>query len=155
MTFRGILWTVAALAAVAALGAAAWVRLAPMDPGVWHVRPDPDLRSPRPNDAFAGPGGDVAAPVLPMAPADALARLDAVALAEPRTVRLAGGPEAGFVTYVQRSGLMGYPDAISVLATPEGEGTRLTMWSRSRYGHSDLGVNAARLARWTEALTAP
>ena len=47
---------------------------------------------------------------------------------------------------------MGFPDAISIRLMPEGAGTKLEIFSRSRYGYSDLGVNAARVAAWIAAL---
>jgi len=47
---------------------------------------------------------------------------------------------------------MGYPDAISVKAVQTGDRTGLMLWSRSRYGQSDLGVNQARIERWLTAL---
>ncbi len=75
---------------------------------------------------------------------------DAVALSEPRTTRLAGAPAEGWTTYVQRSGLFGFPDYISVrvIEAEGGDGAMLAIYSRSRYGHSDLGVNAKRIRRW-------
>jgi uncharacterized protein (DUF1499 family) len=44
--------------------------------------------------------------------------------------------------------MVGFPDMISAKASPEGEGTRLSVWSRSRYGYSDMGVNRARVEAW-------
>jgi len=80
------------------------------------------------------------------------ARLDAVAVAEGAQA-IAGSAAEGFVTYVVRSTLMGYPDAISVRLTAEGDATRLEIFSRSRFGYSDMGVNAARADRWIAAAT--
>ncbi|MEM9796533.1 MAG: DUF1499 domain-containing protein [Pseudomonadota bacterium] len=139
----------AGLLTLAGLG---YIRTAPMDPEVWHADPEAGARTGKPNDYLVGPGGDREAIVVEEAPAELLARLDAVALAEPGTTRLAGDPAEGWVTYVQRSRLMGYPDAISVRVVPEGAGGKLMIWSRSRYGHSDLGVNRARVMRWLDAL---
>jgi len=52
------------------------------------------------------------------------------------------------IHWVERSRLMNYPDIIvgQILTLPGGTGYWL--YSRSLVGHSDLGVNAARLARW-------
>ncbi|SFI47338.1 DUF1499 domain-containing protein [Jannaschia pohangensis] len=138
-------------AAIAGMG---YVRLAPMDAAEWHVDPEGAERTGKPNDYMIGPGGDRDAVVLDGTTEDVMARLDAVAMAEPGTTRLAGSPDEGWVTYVQRSRLMGYPDAITVKAVPTGERTGLILWSRSRYGQSDLGVNRARLERWLTALGA-
>lgn len=142
----------AAALLLAVLAAGAWVRLAPDDPARWHVDPAAAEGTGRPNEALLR-GSD--APRLAMAPAEALARLDAVAMAEPRVSRLAGDPADGFVTYVQRSALWGFPDYVSVRAVAEEGGARLSIWSRSRHGYSDLGVNAARVDRWLAALGAP
>jgi hypothetical protein len=40
----------------------------------------------------------------------ALARLDEIALATPRTTRLAGSPDEGRITWITRSALWGFPD---------------------------------------------
>lgn len=131
------------LVLVAVVAFAAYVRLAPSDPARWNT------------DPAAGAAGDnshVARVFVPRAPAEALAAFDAVAMAEPRTRRLAGSVEEGRITYVSRSRLWGFPDYTTVTAVPEGEGTVLVIWGRSRFGQSDLGVNAARIGRWTAAL---
>lgn len=51
--------------------------------------------------------------------------------------------------YIQRSAPMQFPDTIVVryIEQPEGRST-LAIYSRSQLGHSDLGVNLARLERW-------
>ena len=55
--------------------------------------------------------------------------------------------------YIQRSALLKFPDTIVVryIEQPEG-GTTLAIYSRSQLGHSDLGVNLARLERWLRKL---
>ncbi len=138
-----------AVAGVIASGAL-WVRLAPLRPEHWHIVPAAEASTARPNEAQLLPGDG--APVYALRPAELAARLDALALAEPRTERLAGHPDDGFTTYVQRTPVWRFPDVISVHVLPHGEGATLAIWSRARYGYSDWGVNAARLARWLEAL---
>lgn len=121
-----------------------------MPAAVWHVDPATATAPDKPNyDLRQG----AAAPVINSALPDVAARLDAAAMADGAEV-ISGSARDGFVTYVVRSALMGYPDAISVRLTAEGEGsTRLEIFSRSRFGYSDMGVNAARVARWIEAVT--
>jgi uncharacterized protein (DUF1499 family) len=138
-------WTSLVLGALAlaAIGGSTWVRLAPSDPALWHTDP---------RDGAAGGNAHVARSVVPLAPAEALAALDAVALAEPRTVRLAGTPAEGRITYVTRSALWGFPDYTTVAAEPGDGGTLLVIHARARFGRSDLGVNAARVGRWLAAL---
>jgi len=133
------------------------VRSAGHDPDLWHIDPADAVRSGKPNEALAAPLGatrvepDLVLPLTPRPTGELLATLDAVARAEPRVEMVAGGIATGHVTYVQRSAIIGFPDYISVssIETPTGNG--LVLWSRSRYGYSDLGVNRARLERWLEA----
>lgn len=85
-------------------------------------------------------------------PVDELASgFDEIALADSRVEVLAGSADEGFVTYIQRSALMGYPDYISVrfIEAEEG-GSTLAVFSRARYGTSDLGVNETRVDRWVQ-----
>jgi len=134
------------------------IRTADHDPARWHVDPLTAARTGKPNDFLAAPEGMAAAKVdrtlgpLGADPASLMARLHAVALAETRVEVVAGAPDDLFVTYVQRSAVFGFPDYVSVRAVVLGEGASLAIWSRARYGHSDLGVNRARVERWLAAL---
>lgn len=141
---RAILFGTAALAALA-LALAAWVRLAPSDPARWHTDP---------SAGAAGPNSEVAEAVLPLAPDAALAALDAVALAWPRTRRLAGSPEEGRITWVSRSRLMGFPDYTTAAAAAVPGGARVVLFARARFGRRDFGVNAARVEAWLGGLSA-
>jgi hypothetical protein len=136
----------AVLVLVALAGFAAYVRLAPAEPARWHVAPQAD-----------GPWGTVVAGTgfasLRLAqtrgdPRDLLARLDAVAMATPRTMRLAGSGGEGRITWVTRSALWGVPAYTTAEARPDG----LYLRARLRFGRSDMGVNAARLADWLARL---
>jgi uncharacterized protein (DUF1499 family) len=132
---------------VALVGFAVYVRLAPSDPARWHVAP-----------VAEGAVGEVVVAGLNRAtlhlgpeagaPADLLARLDAVALATPRTIRLAGSVEEGRITWVTRSALWGFPDYASAEVRADG----LHIDARSRFGQGDMGVNAARLRDWRDRL---
>jgi Protein of unknown function (DUF1499) len=119
-----------------------YVRLAPSDVGRWHVSPQAE-----------GPWGEVVADERSATlrlgpdrgtPSDLLARLDAVALATARTVRLAGSVGEGRITWVTRSLLWGFPDYTTAEARADG----LHVYARNRFGHGDLGVNASRLRDW-------
>jgi hypothetical protein len=132
---------------VALVAFALYVRLAPSDPGRWHVAPMAE-----------GPAGEVVVAGLNSAtlhlglesgaPPDLLARLDAAALATPRTTRLAGSAEEGRITWVTRSALWGFPDYTTAEVRPDG----LYIAARSRFGQGDMGVNAARLRDWQSRL---
>lgn len=122
---------------------AGYVRLAPSDPARWHAMP--------PVDGPAGvvvPGTGSATLRLAGDGAALLARLDAVAMATPRTRRLAGSVGEGRITWVTRSALWGFPDYTTAEVLPDG----LQVLARLRFGKSDLGVNAARLRAWAAAL---
>lgn len=149
---RTTLIFLAVLLIVAALAFAAYVRLSPMDPTAWHVDPATTPRTDKPNDYLVADGGDRDAIVVAETPEAVLTRLDAAAMAEPGVSRLAGSVADGRVTYVQRTPMMRYPDAISVSAVPDGDGAKLSLYSRSRYGQSDFGVNRARVERWLATL---
>lgn len=152
-----IVWGLVALAALLA-GFAAYVRLAGDDPARWHVDPITAAPTGNPNSWRVGPEGegqpvDAPAPVFALEAGDLAAALDRVALGDVRTKRLAGAPEDLWVTYVQRSRLMGYPDYVSVRVVPLGPGrATLAIYSRARYGQSDLGVNRARVEKWLAGL---
>ncbi|MGF1502370.1 MAG: DUF1499 domain-containing protein [Paracoccaceae bacterium] len=128
------------------------------NPARWHVDPLVAKRTGKPNDYLVAPEGAAAArPDRSFAavaePPEALfARFHEIALAAPRTEIVAGAPAELFVTYVQRSAVFGFPDYVSVKAVAAPDGASLAIWSRSRFGYSDLGVNRARVERWLAAL---
>ncbi len=133
------------LAAFAVFGLLAYIRLASSDPADWHVDP---IAAPDPGagGVLMKPGPD--ARTWPAEPRALLAAFDRIALAAPRTMRLAGSPGTGHVTYIARSKWLGFPDYVSVRAVPAEGGAQLAVYSRLRFGQGDMGVNAARLDRW-------
>lgn len=137
------------------LAAMAYVRLAPSDPARWHVALAADGGAAADCTAALRQGrGDARAACLVPGPAAAvLARLDAIALATPRTTRLAGSAEAGRITWITRSALWGFPDYTTAQAVDLDGTTRLDIHARLRFGGSDLGVNAARLGDWLARLS--
>ncbi len=129
----------------------AYIRLAPSNREAWHT--DAMQATPQVGHFVVRPeGGDLASPVYSDSPVDLLTRFDAVATADPRTSRFAGSPEEGRITYISRSRIIGFPDYTTVQATPVEGGTALVIHARLRFGQSDLGVNAARVTRWLDAL---
>lgn len=155
---RLLLWALGlvALGLAATAGFAVYARAVADDPAVWHVDPMGVARPGTPNHALIAPeGGDAPAPVWRATPAELMAAFDAVAMEAPRTARIGGGVDGLHATYVQRSRLMGYPDYVSVRALEASEGATLAVWSRARFGQSDLGVNRARLDRWLAAIPLP
>lgn len=122
------------------LGGLAWIRLAPSDPGVWHVDPLVTANQDLVDGVRRRLQGDAAT----------LAELHRIVLETPRTEVLAGSVEEGRITYVTRSQWFGFPDYTTVQLGPEGLG----LWARLRFGKSDLGVNKARVEGWLSRLPA-
>ena len=136
-----ILFWVFLAALLAFLAMVIYFRSAAVDPDAWHVQPPVaeagDYTSP---NTFAA--------VREGVPEDSLVRLEAVALASARTVRLAGGAEQGLVTFISRSAVFGFPD----FTTATIEDGKLTVWGRAKFGDGDLGVNQTRILEWLEAI---
>ncbi|SIO23759.1 Uncharacterized conserved protein, DUF1499 family [Rhodovulum sp. ES.010] len=123
------------------------------DPETWHVDPITAAKPDTPNAVLVRPeGGDRTMPGYDVPPEALAEAIEAVALDEPRTERIGGSPDALWMTYVQRSRIFGFPDYISVKVLPKDDGATWAAFSRSRFGQSDLGVNAARLERWQNAV---
>lgn len=136
---------------VAALAAAAYIRMAPADPARWHT--DPGSLPVTDCTALTTTRSTARVTCLhPDPPAVLLARLDEIALASPRTRRLAGSAETGRITWESRSTLWGFPDYTTAQATAVPDGTRLDIQARSRFGDYDWGVNAGRLKNWLTRL---
>ena len=85
-------------------------------------------------------------------PATLVARVEAVASRQPRTVRVDDGSDPLHRRYVQRSPLMRFPDTVSVDAVPVAGGTALRVSSRAQLGVDDFGANEDRVRRWLAAL---
>ena len=151
-------------------GVMAYIRLAPVDVARWHV-PPADAAPPKagwrgwvlyPPASTDGPqfmpGGAYAAAYFPGGSlTGVLGKLDAIAMATPRTRRLAGSAETGMITWETRSAIWGFPDYTTAFAEARktdarvpstGAGVLVYMVGRQRFGSNDLGVNAARLTDW-------
>ncbi len=118
----------------------AHIRLAPSAVERWHVAPemreDRDFNNGVFRCVITGGSG--------------LRRFDRIVDSDPRTKRLAGTVEQGMITYITRSRMIGFPDYTTVLQA----GEELLIHARSRFGRRDFGVNAVRVERWIDALTA-
>ncbi|MEM9196894.1 MAG: DUF1499 domain-containing protein [Pseudomonadota bacterium] len=126
----------------------------------WHVDPMAVANPPSPNFYRIGPRGVQTAPVDDESPAygvspEDLARaLDEFALRQRDTRRIAGQPSDLWMTYVQRTPRLKFPDYISVrvIGLDDGRST-VSIFARARFGYGDMGVNRARVLRWLEALS--
>lgn len=145
----------ALVALLGVVGLLAYIRLAPSDPARWHEDPRLVARPSTPNFHLVRMvGGDAMPRVYQMSPEELAERVAEVARADGATL-LAGSVRARHMTFLSRTPLMGYPDYTSVLIEPAGEGAMLLAFARARFGHSDMGVNRARLERWLDALERP
>lgn len=92
------------------------------------------------------------APVTGLAKAQLLAAVRKVFSAQPRTQLIS--EEGDTLTFVQRTYTVRFPDTIWVTVADKDSGSALIMYSASKYGHGDLGVNRARVDSWISQLEA-
>jgi uncharacterized protein (DUF1499 family) len=94
------------------------------------------------------------APVFPVAPGQLWDRLLAAVGREPRISFHNQDKAALYLDFTQVSLLFRFPDRVSVQILAATGGATLAIYSRSKYGRSDLGVNAKRVKRLLAALQA-
>lgn len=126
-----------------------YIRTAPHDTAVLHVAPPMGAT---PDAPVIKDASGLFVQVFAAPPKDVLEAFDEIAMASKRTRILAGSVEAGMITYITRSRIFGFPDYTTVQAVSEGQGSRVILYGRLRFGRSDFGVNSARLRGWLKAL---
>ena len=158
--------TIAIFAAVAAISGGVIFLVGPER--IWRCFGPPDLgpiefetleRRTTPNDALICPPdlceakSDLVPPLFTVDAGKLRAAMAQVISSEPRVTLIESNDAARTDRYIQRSALLKFPDTIVVryIERPEG-GSTLAIYSRSQLGHSDLGVNLARLKRWLRKL---
>jgi uncharacterized protein (DUF1499 family) len=120
----------------------------------------PTLRLPSsPNAHLAAPPGATnerheTVPLLPGEPDAAWAVLRSLGDGMERVWKMAEWPELRQAQWVARTRWMNFPDLVNAQIVELPAGTGLVLYSRSLIGHSDLGVNAARVAAWRQAFDA-
>jgi Protein of unknown function (DUF1499) len=145
------------------IGLLLMIRTADHDPAVWHVDPLTFTDPPTPNFYRVGPSDkmpmkpQMESPVYVGSPQLLMEAFDTFVMGQPRVERINPVPESaiadGWVTYVQTTPQIGFPDYISVRFIDNGDGTSsMALISRSRFGHGDLGVNEARVQSWLPGL---
>lgn len=149
---------------IGVLGLAAYlvytVRTASHDPAVWHVDPLEVPQSPTPNAFRVALPDFTQQPIALIAPiyasdaATLAIAFDSFVIGQPRVERVAGTAQEGWLTYVQRTPQLQFPDYISVRFYDLGDTEKSTVaiYSRSRYGYGDQGVNEARVRAWLTSL---
>lgn len=115
-------------------------------------------RTGRPNDYLVCPPGvcrsvpDEVSPIL-HAPVSRLREEWNTLIAEQPRTSLLSESSTGQLDVVQRSGFVGFPDIITVRFYSLGnDRSTLALYSRSQYGHWDLGVNRRRVQTWLREL---
>ncbi|MBM3609420.1 MAG: DUF1499 domain-containing protein [Alphaproteobacteria bacterium] len=136
-----------AIVLITLAGLMAAIRLAPVDVAQWHQPLSALAQSPEApaGEVIALEGGArlrILAGTLP--PQELLAKLDTIAMASPRTRRVAGSAADGRITWETRSLFWGFPD----YTTAEAQADGVILYARLRFGRRDFGVNAARLKEW-------
>ncbi|SEL31912.1 DUF1499 domain-containing protein [Pacificibacter marinus] len=125
------------------IAAQVYVRLSPMRSETWHVDPF-EVQPP----AQGGALDRFTAPLQAQVALDAFA---SVAQSTPRTTLLAGSLQEGRLSYVTRSLLWGFPDVTTIGVRETPDGADVAVFARLRFGKSDMGVNAKRIAAWRAA----
>jgi uncharacterized protein (DUF1499 family) len=111
-----------------------------------------------PKTALLAPAGtraapNMVAPLYPVAAQHLYEAVLAVAAGQPRTFVAATFPARRQAHFVARSAWFNFPDLITAQIDERGStASTLTLYSRSVYGYSDLGVNRRRLDAWLSAL---
>lgn len=141
------------------LGAAlVYPRTLSHDADVWHVDPLTAPKPSTPNSYRVGPAGTEAAdaegPTFRQDAGVVGGAFSRIAADEGAEV-IGGSVEEGWVTYVQQSTLFAFPDYISVrFSDLDDGGSTIAVFSRSRLGQSDLGVNEKRVNDWLAKINA-
>ena len=146
-------WLVGLVLPACGYAAAGGLPAPPMD--VTHI-----VRPSSPNTALAAPKGfnppaDLVTKSYRLTPDRLFAMVREVAGSQPRTFQAALYPDQLQAHYVARSAVFNLPDLITVQVRQAGaDSSELIVYSRSVYGHSDLGVNRKRVEAWLAALRA-
>lgn len=114
-----------------------------------------------PNDYLVCPDGfckkakpDRVPPVFPIPARDLKTRVDALLSKAPRTEIISASDTR--IVAVQRSLIFRFPDTIDIeVISVDPDTSSVAIYSRSRYGRSDLGANGRRVDGWLEQLAAP
>lgn len=94
-------------------------------------------------------------PAFPVARAELAEAWDAIMAGKSQFQQLKSGDYSAQRQYEERSKLIGFPDRMSVqFLTVSPTSSSVAIYSRSKYGYSDLGVNETRVVRLMSELKA-
>ncbi|MBK8177091.1 MAG: DUF1499 domain-containing protein [Rhodospirillales bacterium] len=120
------------------------------------------IRASSPNSWLVAPKGleipppppDGESPVFNVPPTDLAQAWIAIIKRQPRVTVVAVSPDGRHIEARQVSKVFGFIDDISAAIVPLGAtGSTIAVYSRSRVGYWDLGVNRARVRAWLAALS--
>jgi len=105
-------------------------------------------------DGFASTAApDARSPVFDCDPERLAAAARAAILAQPPVTLVRDIDAELQFTVMQRSRLLRFPDHVTLQALPAAGGrSALAVYSRSKYGRKDFGVNRARVEAWVKAI---
>lgn len=133
---------------IALVALVAYVRLAPIEPARWHVQAEGQKMG-----KTQAANSYIWRASVEDDGAETLAKLDRAIMQTPRTEVVAGSLAEGQITYVTRTKLMGYPD-FTTIGVYGADPRYVEVYGRSRFGRSDLGVNAKRVNGWLAQIEA-
>jgi len=118
-------------------------------------------RSSKPNnyllsDQTGGRSADGPAPIFDVEEKTLKVTLQEALVGEPRLEVVTAGLDTDQWAFVQRSQVFRFADDIVIEFDPADgveNGTKLSIFSASRVGYSDMGVNKARITRWLDKLS--
>jgi uncharacterized protein (DUF1499 family) len=119
-----------------------------------------ELRSPLPEPSFLAcppgycrPAEAMASPIFPMSRVHLREAWRRMIAAEPGVVEVAGDVLHWRSVYIAHTAVLGFPDIVTVEFVALGsERSTIAIYSRSRYGRSDFGMNRRRIERWLSKL---
>lgn len=103
-------------------------------------------------DGYAASAANAAPPSYPVSPSVLSQAWREVIAAEPRTAEISVTEDQLTLHHTQTSKLVGFVDDIFTEVKSDAEGATLYIYSRSRVGISDRGVNGRRIRRWLSQL---
>jgi len=129
------------------------------DPAEWHVDPLTVAASDTPNDyrialrSLTEERVDTEPPIYAERPLVLAQAFDQFAFSQRDTNRIAGLPPELMMTYVQYTETLKMPDYLTVKFIDLGDGTStVAIYSRSRFGYGDMGMNERRAQSWIRSL---
>ena len=157
-----ILWNILIVLLIVIGGAIAAVRILVQPATTDFIDFTEVKRSPTGNDALACPPEflcsarvDLMIAPVALSAAQLAAKVKALPDIEPRTVIVGENDAELRYVLVQRSALFNFPDTINIAIRPlDASHAAIAIYSRSRYGKGDLGVNMKRVQRWLGLLGA-